>query len=244
MTRNVEVFHFNDADGVATAAAQAVVRKLAELLQSKPTVHLNLTGGTVGILTLAKLSEIESSIEWNRVHIWWGDERFVEKASNDRNAVQASNAWLATSAIPSQNIHAFPASDDGLTLDEAAASFEQEVAKFAIDGASSPVFDIVLLGMGPDGHVASLFPGSEAFRSSTTVIAEHNSPKPPPQRLSFTYDAINSASEVWFTVAGADKAAAVEAVFTDENCDLPAAKIAGANKTVWFVDQAAGASAK
>lgn len=244
MTRNVEVYHFNDADGVATAAAHAVVHRLAQLLDDQSAAHLNVTGGTVGILTLAKLAEIQSTIDWSRVHIWWGDERFVEKASNDRNAFQAKTAWLAASAIPSENIHPFPASDDGLTLDEAAASFEQEVAKYATGGASAPVFDIVLLGMGPDGHVASLFPGSEAFRSSTTVIAEHNSPKPPPQRLSFTYDAINSASEVWFTVAGADKAAAVEAVFTDENCVLPAAKIAGANKTVWFLDQAAGASAK
>lgn len=244
MTRNVEVLHFNDADGVAIAAAQAVVLRLSQLLDTKPLAHLNITGGTVGILTLAKLGEIDSSVDWNRVHIWWGDERFVEKASNDRNAVQANNAWLAASSIPSENIHPFPASDDGLTLDEAAAIFEHEVGKYAAGGASAPVFDIVLLGMGPDGHVASLFPGSEAFRSSTTVIAEHNSPKPPPQRLSFTYDAINSASEVWFTVAGADKAAAVEAVFTDEECDLPAAKIAGSIKTVWFVDQAAGVSAK
>jgi 6-phosphogluconolactonase len=243
MTQNVEVRHFNDADGVAQAAAQAVVGKLAQLLDAQPLAHLVVTGGTVGILTLAKLAEIESSVDWARVHIWWGDERFVEKASSDRNAVQARDAWLAKASVPSANIHEFPASDEGLTLDQAAAAFAAEVASYTPQNSSLPVFDIVLLGMGPDGHVASLFPGSQAFSSAPIVIAEHNSPKPPPQRLSFTYGVINAATEVWFTVAGADKASAVTAVFNDNDCDLPAAKIAASSKTVWFVDKAAGASA-
>jgi len=243
MTKNVEVRQFNDADGVAEAAAQAVVSILAELLATKPLAHLVVTGGTVGILTLAKLSEIESLVDWERVHIWWGDERFVEKSSSDRNSVQARKVWLAEASVPSANIHEFPASDEGFTLDQAAAVFAAEVAAYTPLNSSLPMFDIVLLGMGPDGHVASLFPGSQAYSSAPVVIAEHNSPKPPPQRLSFTYDAINAATEVWFTVAGADKAPAVTAVFTDNDCDLPAAKIAASSKTLWFVDKAAGASA-
>jgi 6-phosphogluconolactonase len=244
MTQNVEVRHFNDAEGVANAAAQAVVAKIAQLLETLPVAHLVVTGGTVGILTLAKLSEIVSSVDWTRVHIWWGDERFVESNSPDRNAVQARDAWLTKASVPSSNIHEFPASDVGLDLNQAAVAFAEHVAAHAPAQNTMPVFDIVLLGMGPDGHVASLFPGSESFQSAPVVVAEHNSPKPPPQRLSFTYDAINAAREVWFTVAGADKAPAVHAVFTDQNCELPAARISATSKTIWFVDQSAGASAK
>jgi 6-phosphogluconolactonase len=244
MTQEVEVRHFNDAHGVAESAAHAVVAKIVQLLDAQPLAHIVITGGTVGVLTLAKLSEIVSTVDWSRVHIWWGDERFVESNSPDRNAVQARDAWLSKASVPSSNIHEFPASDEGLDLNQAAEAFAVHVAAHAPMNQTLPVFDIVLLGMGPDGHVASLFPDSQSFMSAPVVVAEHNSPKPPPQRLSFTYDAINAATEVWFTVAGADKARAVQAVFTDENCKLPAARIAATGKTIWFVDQAAGASAK
>ncbi|MCX8528994.1 MAG: 6-phosphogluconolactonase, partial [Rhodoluna sp.] len=191
------VNRFTDADAVASGAAQAVVARLNELLAEKDKVNLVVTGGTVGILTLAKLRDL--SMDWSNVHIWWGDERFVEKNSADRNELQAKNALLDHIAIPVENLHPFPASDEGMTLDEAAEAFRSEVAGIE--------FDVLLLGIGPDGHIASLFPGKNA--QGELVVAEHDSPKPPPQRLSLSYAAINSASEVWFTVAGADKDAAV-----------------------------------
>ena len=222
------VNRFKDSDGVATGAAEAIVARINELLASQDVVNLVVTGGTVGILTLAKLREI--SFDWSRVHIWWGDERFVEKASGDRNEIQARNAWLDHIEIPAENLHPFPASDEGLSLDDAATAFRGVVTGVR--------FDILLLGIGPDGHVASLFPGHSA--EGELVVAEHNSPKPPPQRLSLSYDAINSAREVWFTVAGADKADAVSVAFGDDPASLPVGRVRGVERTVWFVDATAG----
>jgi 6-phosphogluconolactonase len=224
------VQQFEDADGVAFGAARALVQRIKELFETQAQVNLVITGGTVGILTLAKLREL--SLDWSRVHVWWGDERFVEKASGDRNEVQAKQALLDHIEIPVANLHPFPASDEGLSLDEAALAFQSEVS-----GVS---FDILLLGMGPDGHVASLFPGKSS--SGELVVAEHDSPKPPPERLSLSYAAINSAKEVWLTVAGSDKAAAVAVAFGEDRESLPVGRVHGSEKTLWFVDASVGAS--
>lgn len=221
------VNRFKDAEETALGAAEAIVARVSELLAEQDAVNLVVTGGTVGILTLAKLRDL--TLDYSRVHIWWGDERFVEKQSADRNELQARNALLNHIEIPASNLHPFPASDEGQSLDEAAASFREVVRGVR--------FDILLLGIGPDGHVASLFPGHDA--AGELVVAEHDSPKPPPQRLSLSYDAINSAREVWFTVAGADKQNAVSVAFGDQPESLPVGRVRGTEKTVWFVDASA-----
>ena len=221
------VNRFKDAEETALGAAEAIVARVSELLAEQDAVNLVVTGGTVGILTLAKLREL--TLDYSRVHIWWGDERFVEKQSADRNELQARIALLNHVEIPASNLHPFPASDEGQSLDEAAVSFREVVRGVR--------FDILLLGIGPDGHVASLFPGHDA--AGELVVAEHDSPKPPPQRLSLSYDAINSAREVWFTVAGADKQDAVSVAFGDQPESLPVGRVRGTEKTVWFVDASA-----
>lgn len=222
------VNRFNDADGVATGAAEAFSARAIDLLADQAIVNLVVTGGTVGILTLVKLRGLP--IDWARIHIWWGDERFVERESDDRNELQARRALLDHIDIPEENLHPFPASDDGFSLEQAASEFRK-----AVQGVS---FDVLLLGIGPDGHVASLFPGKDA--PGELVVAEHDSPKPPPLRLSLSYEAINSAREVWFTVAGADKQAAVSSAFGDDPHALPVGRVRGRERTVWFVDATAG----
>ena len=229
------VNRFKDAEGVAEAAAEYFVTRLASLLEQKSQVHVMLTGGTVGIATLAAISRREDAhlLDWSRVHIWWGDERFVAADSEQRNAVQARTALLSKIAMVESNVHEFPSTDSGLSLDEAEHLFSAEVL------IAAPEFDLAFVGMGPDGHVCSLFPGKPAVAAGALVMAEHDSPKPPPQRLSFTYETMNSVAELIFVVAGADKAAAVKQVF-DENAEkLPAAKISGRTKTIWFIDQTA-----
>lgn len=230
----VVVNRFKDADSLARGAAEEFVTRLAELLSELPEVHIQLTGGTIGIATLAAIAEREDAhlLDWSRVHIWWGDERFVEAESSDRNAVQANKTML--SKLPPASLHEFPASDEGMTLDEAANFFAAEVA------AIKPHFSLALVGMGPDGHICSLFPGKPAIAAGVQVIAEHDSPKPPPQRLSFSYEAMNAVDEIWFVIAGADKQDAVSAAFGDEPESLPVGRIQGRIKTVWFVDQSAG----
>jgi 6-phosphogluconolactonase len=224
-----------DAQSVATAAADAFVIKVLDLLAGKPEIHVSITGGTVGILTLKMIGEHErvSEIDWDRVNVWWGDERFVDSDSADRNANQAADALL--DKVDATRLHEFPAADEGLSLDDAAQEFADHV------DLVKPHFDITLLGMGPDGHICSLFPGKPAPATGVQIIAEHDSPKPPPQRLSFTYEAINASDEVWFLIAGGDKADAVEVAFGDNPEALPVGRIRAAKQTIWFIDSAAAA---
>lgn len=234
---NTLVNRFADANSLADAAAEQFVVMLNNLFEIKPSVNVMLTGGTIGIATLSAISRVPqlNQIDFSRVHFWWGDERFVDSSSSDRNAIQARNALLSKIELPEQNIHEFPALGQGLSLLEAAASFEAEVSDL------QPCFDFAFVGMGPDGHVCSLFPGHEASEQSGMVIAESDSPKPPAQRLSFSYAAMNSIEEIWFVVSGADKADAIADVFGDDGSQLPAAKVKGKSKTIWFIDQTAGA---
>ncbi len=237
---SLEIKLYQDAQAVAQAAAESLVAHLAKLLEAQDAAHIVVTGGTVGILTLEKLSTVESYlVDWNRVHIWWGDERFVPSDSPDRNAVQATAAWLGAAEIPAANIHEFPSSDHDLALNEAAIRFDQLLQQFADSGDLAPKFDVLLLGMGPDGHIASLFPGKPEIASGVRTVAEHDSPKPPPARLSFSYELINTAKEVWFTIAGADKAEAVSVAFSADKLSLPVGRVCGTHKTVWYLDNSA-----
>lgn len=230
------VHRFSDSNSVAENTAQKLLEKLQVILASQAEVHLVLTGGTVGIATLAAISTNPASalVDFKRVNLWWGDERFVAADSPDRNALQAKNALLKNLELDPSKVHEFPAALPGLGLDEAAKSFAEHVAKV------QPKFDVVLLGMGPDGHIASLFPGKPLPAPGVWIIAEHDSPKPPPQRLSFTFEALNSADEIWLVVAGADKQDAVAVVMGDDPAELPVGRVHGKIATQWFIDATAG----
>jgi len=227
---------FSDSSSVAENTAAKLIEKIANLLAEKDEVHIVLTGGTVGIATLAALSlnPLLGEIDFSRVNIWWGDERFVDEDSADRNALQAKNALLKKLNLNPLKVHEFPASSGKYSLKEARDHFSKHVESV------KPDFDVVLLGMGPDGHVASLFPGKPKPESGVWVIAEEDSPKPPPQRLSFTYEAINSSDEVWFVVAGADKQDAVSIALGDSPEEIPAGRVHGRLLTQWFIDSTAG----
>jgi 6-phosphogluconolactonase len=176
------VNRFKDANGVATQAARDLFDFASAKLETQTRVDIAVTGGTVGIATLAAAKDLAfSSLDLSRLHIWWGDERFVASDSSERNYLQAKAAWLKDLTIPSENLHVFPASDEGLTLEEAAGRFAREFDSAGIN------FDLMLMGMGPDGHIASLFPGKTAGDSNISVVAEHDSPKPPPLRLSLIH---------------------------------------------------------
>lgn len=230
------VNRFKDAASVAENTASALIKKLHDLLEIKPEIHLMLTGGTVGIASLAALNanSDRSGIDFGRVNLWWGDERYVESSSADRNALQAKNALLKNLHLDATKVHEFPSTDSGLTLEQAATEFAEHV------NSVKPHFDIILLGMGPDGHIASLFPGKPEPTAGVWVIAESDSPKPPAQRLSFTYEALNSADEVWFVVSGADKQDAVAVAMGDNPTELPVGRVHGITLTQWFIDSTAG----
>jgi 6-phosphogluconolactonase len=238
--KSIEVRKAINAQDVAKQAAQEIIETLEQILSRKNSAHIALTGGTVGILTLEVLSKLlhESDIDLSIVHFWWGDERFVESNSPDRNLIQAKNAMLDSLHIQTGNLHPFPPSDNELPLATARSLFQEHLEKAF--GGLEPAMDLTILGMGPDGHVASLFPGNDV--NSELIIAVEDSPKPPPQRLSFSMDLINRSEKVLFVVSGLDKSEAVESVHKDTDCVLPAAQVEAQGQTLWIIDEAAGAA--
>lgn len=222
-------------DRAALVAETAVhfAGTVAEVLAERERAHVALTGGTVGIELLRALRE--QSIDWPRVHCWWGDERFVPAGDPDRNALQAREALLDHVPVLPEHVHELPASDAGLGLDDAASAATRE-----LDGVT---LDLTLLGMGPDAHVASLFPGRPgAGVESEGVIAVRESPKPPPERLSLTRSSLNRSRRLWLVVAGADKASALAlALSRADHREVPAAGVRGVDETLYLVDRDAAA---
>lgn len=208
-----------------------------DLLLQQENVHVVLTGGTVGIALLENIDPTHK-LDWKRIHLWWGDERFVPAGHPDRNEGQATAALIHRLPIPAENVHRMPASDAGLTLDEAVDAYDDELAQF---WPELPEFDITFLGVGPDAHIASLFPGLEGIEvDDRAVISVRNSPKPPAERISLTLPALNNSKNVWVVASGADKADAIYAAFTSESAsEAPVSAVEGTEETVFFTDEAA-----
>lgn len=242
---NKRVLVHQDSDQLMGVVAGRVIRTAQRTLAKKDSINIVLTGGSVGIGILSAISAADDrrAVDWSRVHFWWGDERWVPAGHADRNEQQARDALLDGLALPTENLHPFPASDDGLDLDAAAERYSAELASAATGDSGLPHFDILLLGVGPDGHIASLFPDrSDLVDAPGTVVAVRNSPKPPPERLSLTLTAINTAERVWIALAGADKASALGLALAGAGrYQVPVGAVEGRRKTVFFVDEQAAA---
>lgn len=237
-----------DATVLAEATAARLITRLIDLQSAATPVHVGLTGGTVGIATLAAVAKqpAHAAVDWSGVHLWWGDERFLPTGHPDRNETQARSALIDPlgAALPTANVHPMAALDPAAgiaTPEDAAAAYAAELGEFARDGAVVPALDVLMFGMGPDGHVASLFPGHEAVAvTGTPTVGVHGSPKPPPERVSLTFDTIHAAREVWVVAAGAEKAGAVASALSNAPLDrTPAAGALGTEATLWLVDAAA-----
>ena len=237
--QSTEVHKAINASDVADQAAAVFIDEVVELQAKQELVHVALTGGTVGILTLKHLEKHPRlhEIDFERLHIWFGDERYVASNSPDRNAQQAREALLSHINIQELNIHEFPATDSGLDVKSASVEFERSLLEWFDE---RPAMDLMLLGMGPDGHVASLFPGHNYL--DALIVFESDSPKPPAERLSMSMRLINESKRIVFVVSGIDKAEAVEQVHKNSECDLPAAKVCAVGQTLWIIDEAAGSA--
>lgn len=243
-TRSV-VVHPNAAL-LAKATAARLLTAILDTQSVRPRVDICLTGGTVGIRTLAEVAAdpVRDAVDWSAVHLWWGDERFLPDADPDRNETQAREALISSLPIPTANVHAVPALSDAVPDPETAAHLYAEELAAASEGRDTPVFDVLLLGMGPDAHVASLFPGHEALEAEGTTAPVHGSPKPPPERVTLTFSTIRSARAVWIVAAGAEKADAVASALNGTPVvSAPAAGAQGVDQTLWLLDAAAAASA-
>ena len=245
MTNERRVLVHPDKASLASSVSARFITKMLDILDAQAVAHVVLTGGSMGsaVLESVAASPGHATIDWSRVHFWWGDERWVPARHDERNDEQARRALLDGLALPETNVHPFPASDSGLSLDEAAETYAAELAQHGVDGLPHPLFDITFLGVGPDGHIASLFPHRSGIQvTDRTVIPVRNSPKPPPERLSLTRPVINSSQRIWLVLAGADKASALGLALAGASRDeVPVAGIKGRRRTVFFVDADAAA---
>lgn len=207
--------------------------------------HICLTGGSMGGAVLREAASLaeKAEIDWSLVHFWWGDDRFVPHDDPDRNAGQARAALLDHIPVPPGNVHEMAASDSGLSLDEAAAAYASELARYGSAKRAWPSFTVCFLGVGPDGHVASLFPDRpEVTVTDAAALPVRNSPKPPPERVTLTRPVINASKRVWLVLTGADKASALGLALAGASyTSVPAAGAKGRKRTIFFVDEAAAA---
>jgi 6-phosphogluconolactonase len=240
-----EVFVYASGDLLASAAAARTVTRLADGIAAQGHAHLVLTGGGIGTKVLAAIAAAPArdAVDWRLVDFWWGDERFEVTGDPERNETGARAALLDKLGVDQARVHAVPGPDgpDGDDPDAAAARYAAELAAAAGNGAV-PAFDVLMLGVGPEGHVASIFPESPAAYATGSVVAVRNSPKPPPTRVSFTFSAIQAAREVWVLASGAEKADAVAEALSGVSQDkLPAAGARGRDRTLFLLDQEAAA---
>jgi len=217
-----------DREALARAVAHRITERVEQLSEdlTRPP-RLVLTGGTIAAQTYAHLGGAPEL--WRNVDFYWGDERWVSSGSVDRNDEQARQAFLRRFDVPEERIHAMPSPDDSLSSRQAADQYARALPED---------FDLVLLGVGQDGHVASLFPGSSQLGVvDRDVVSVEASPKPPAERLTLTLAALCRAETVWLIAAGEEKAAAVAAALTDAPVDqVPAAGVRGRTETVWLLD--------
>ncbi|GAA4036237.1 6-phosphogluconolactonase [Allokutzneria multivorans] len=248
MTRPQVVVH-SSPDLLAAAAAARLVTRLVDAQTARGSASVVLTGGGTGIAVLEQLRELPArdAVDWSRVDMYWGDERFLPAGDPERNETQARAALLDHLPVDPARVHVMEPSDGrfGNDPEAAAADYAEVLARAARpeDHGPVPTFDVCMLGMGGEGHVASVFPSSPAvYETERTVVAVRNCPKPPPTRISLTLPAIRHATEVWLLTTGEAKAAAVSMALGETGeVQLPAAGARGQLRTLWMLDRSAAA---
>ena len=237
-----EIRRHDDPDALVGDVASALLERL-EAAQARGEVpQVGLTGGTIADQLHRELARrsADSSVDWSRVVFWWGDERFVAKDSPDRNARQAREALLDHVAVDEDNVHEVPASDEVASAEEAAEAYSA-----AMRDHGAGFFEVLMLGIGPDGHCASLFPGHPALGATDAIaVAVHDSPKPPPDRVSLTFEAMDRCRALWFLASGDGKADAVARALADEGSvqETPARGVPEADETIWWLDAEAASA--
>lgn len=239
------VFVHRTPDELAEAVCARLITTLVDLQSSGRVPSLVLTGGSVAGRIHAALaaSPARDAVDWSRVEFWWGDERFLPDGHADRNETQARAALLDRLRLDPALVHPMPASDRVAGDPDAAASAYVDALRSATrpeDHGAIPTFDIVMLGVGPDGHVASLFPEQPALYDDRAAVAVRGAPKPPPTRITLTMSALQRSREVWFVVSGDEKAKAVHlALGGAGQVQIPAAGPKGLQRTLWLLDRPA-----
>lgn len=238
MTRFIEVLP--DKASLIARTQEIVIDKIKAAIDRQNRASIALAGGGTPKPLYESLAT--QDLPWDKIHIFWGDERYVPADRPDSNQLMARQAWLDKVTIPSNNVHPMPT--DGNSPEEDAATHEREIKEFFGVSSGFPSFDLILLGMGDDGHTASLFPHTPILQETEKAIAVGQKSGQP--RLSFTAPLINRADCVLFLVAGANKTDALEHILNEEGDDMkyPARLIQPQGELWWLIDESAGKTLK
>ncbi|GAB2970969.1 6-phosphogluconolactonase [Frigoribacterium salinisoli] len=243
MTNERRVLVHPDKGSLGASVAARFITKIIDVLEEQAAASVVVSGGSVSTLVLAAIrdSAARDSVDWSKVSFWWADERWVEAGDDDRNDRQAGLDLLDHIGVLPENVHRMGAVGDYPDPLAAAEAYAELLHEHAQGDDATPRFDITLLGVGPDGHVASLFPDREHVGASgPDVMVVQDSPKPPPVRLTLSLPVINASQRVWIILAGAEKAASLGLALAGAGADqVPVAGVKGRKRTVFFIDQAA-----
>jgi 6-phosphogluconolactonase len=233
-----------DAEAMSKAAAETLVKHVEETLQARDVYSIALSGGSTPRRLYALLADdpaLRAQIPWERIHFFWGDERHVSPDHPDSNYRMADTVLLSKVPIPAANIHRIRAENPD--AEKAAADYEQEIRRFfKIESGQLPCFNCVLLGMGSDGHTASLFPGTAALAETERLVVSNWVKKFQSYRMTLSFPVINNAAYILFLVAGREKAETLKAVLEGDSKTprFPAQSIQPTHgELVWFLDQPA-----
>ena len=230
-----------DAQELADLVADKFLVRARKCIRRQGLFRVILAGGSIAQRVVDSIARhpAAAQLDWTCVDVWWGDERFVDYDSEERNDLLAITA-LAKLGVSPEHIHRVPSPREATDVHQAAMHYAEHLRSIAAPGQEWPEFDLALVGMGPDAHVLSVFPGSaQASLSVPDVVGVLDSPKPPAQRVTLTIPLLNRAQRVWLVVSGQEKAAGLALALADaQTREVPAAGIRGVQSTKIFTDSA------
>jgi 6-phosphogluconolactonase len=240
MSAQSEIRVLNTPAELFEAAAGQFAQLASQAVQDRGSFSVALSGGSTpkGMFRLLAGDQFRS-IPWNRIYFFWSDERDVPFDHPDSNYRMADEALLSRVSVPGENVFRVPTERED--ADAAARSYEQSLKDFFKLGEGElPRFDLILLGMGPDGHTASLFPATAALEETKRLVVANWVEKLNTHRITFTYPVLSNAASVTFLVSGEDKAWALHQVFEDPRSGLPSQRVQlKSGRLIWLVDRAA-----
>lgn len=237
-----EIKIVSDLSALSRAGADEFTHCAREAIAQRGRFTVALSGGSTPRATFSLIAADQSNpaqrLPWEKIHVFWGDERHVPPTDPQSNYLMAHQTLLSKVAIPPENVHRIPAE---LDTADAASDYENDLHTFFQPVKSEwPRFDLIMLGLGPEGHIASLFPGSPAMNENSRWVVSNWVDKLRADRITFTFPVINHAAEIMFLVGGEDKAEILQRVVRQHERGLPAAKIEPVSgRLLWIVDKSA-----
>ena len=240
MATSEEIHVLQSAQELFEAAAREFVSQAEAAIAARGKFSVALSGGSTPKSLYSLLaSSFSASLSWNKIYFFFGDERNVPPDDPESNYRMANEAMLSKVPIPSENV--FRVRTEASNAEAAAVHYEDTLRKFfALRDGEFPRFDLTLLGMGADGHTASLIPGTSALEEKKRLVVANWAPKLNAYRITFTFPVLNHSTSVMFLASGPDKAAMIHQVLEERRADLPATRVQPVNgRLIWMLDQAA-----